>query len=110
VETRILIRLGAQAGDDCACYAAADAAMATAEAPQNPVVPGPLLEGPSTAAVCEGLALSAAASTGAGGRAFADISWQAAVGVEKVQDTELGRRFLGRVVIDRRSAVPTARP
>ena len=60
----------------CDCNRAANASTVFASSPNPPLVPKALLDGPTTAAACEGLAVGSSQSTGSGGRAMT-YAWNA---------------------------------
>ncbi|KAH8061221.1 hypothetical protein JL721_8881 [Aureococcus anophagefferens] len=64
-------------GDRCDCYGYANASEATVTA-SNPAVPVAVVQGPLLASTCDGFVVSAAQSTGGGGRPL-EFAWTAAV-------------------------------
>ena len=66
------VRRACDAGAErCDCDRPANASSAPAAPPDPPLVPVALLDGPTTAAVCEGVVVGSSQSTGSGGRPFA---------------------------------------
>ncbi|KAH8065092.1 hypothetical protein JL722_1996 [Aureococcus anophagefferens] len=71
------VRRACDAGAErCDCDRPANASSAPAAPPDPPLVPVALLDGPTTAAVCEGVVVGSSQSTGSGGRPFA-YAWNA---------------------------------
>ena len=70
-------RLKAACVSRCDCDAFVDAAEAQVEAPLVPLVPRALVQGPTSAAVCEGFAVTSDQSSGSGGRDFKTYAWHA---------------------------------
>ena len=77
----------------CDCYAPAAASSTTAAAPEPPLAPVAVIQGPTSAAVCSGFTLSSDQSTGSGGRAF-QYAWGAKARARNGSDlTFSGREF-----------------
>ena len=61
----------------CDCRDRNGPSMTAIRPPSPPVVPIPIIQGPTTAAACEGFSLDSAQSTGAGGRRLTAVIWNA---------------------------------
>jgi len=78
----VLRRLCDDATERCDCEGPANASSSLALAPDPPLVPDALIEGPTTAGACEGLTLGSSQSTGSGGRAMT-YAWNATAAVDE---------------------------
>jgi len=62
-------------GHRCECLEAASASITVVEPPDPPLVPVPIIQGPTLAAACEGFTLDTSQSSGGGGREFTWYAW-----------------------------------